>query len=61
MGELEAFLEATLGGQIRAERALHQGDLAPRLETWSHQDPVTVFGAAVSFRQGWTELRPSCG
>ena len=54
--ELTAFLESTLPGQIRAERALHNGDLTPRLSTWSHGDP-TLFGAGVPFCQGWREVR----
>ena len=55
--ELTAFLESTLADQIRAERALHNGDLTPRLSTWSHRDPVTLFGAGVPFCQGWTDVR----
>lgn len=53
--ELEAFLEPTIAEQIRAERAIHNGDLTPRLSTWSHRDP-TVFGAGVPFSRGWTEV-----
>jgi ketosteroid isomerase-like protein len=53
-----AFLAATLPDQIRAERALHDGDLTPRLSTWSQRDPVTLFGAAMSWRSGWSEIRP---
>jgi ketosteroid isomerase-like protein len=55
--ELTAFLESTLADQIRAERALHSGDVTPRLSTWSHRDPVTVFGAGVPFRSGWNDVR----
>jgi ketosteroid isomerase-like protein len=29
----------------RAEVALHNGDAAPRFQTWSDQEPVTLFGA----------------
>ena len=28
-----------------AELALHRGDAAPRLQTWSEHEPVTLFGA----------------
>ena len=56
--ERRAFLDATLPEQLRAERALHNGDLTPRLSTWSHCDPVTLFGAAVPVRRGWREIRP---
>jgi ketosteroid isomerase-like protein len=45
MSELEDFLAATLPRQLKAEEALHNGDVTPRLEMWSQQDPVTVFGA----------------
>lgn len=39
-----------------AEIALHNGDAAPRLAIWSHQDPVTVLGAWRS-ATGQEELR----
>jgi ketosteroid isomerase-like protein len=55
--ELTAFLESTLEDQIRAERALHSGEVTPRLATWSHRDPVTLFGAGVPFRSGWDDVR----
>jgi ketosteroid isomerase-like protein len=55
--ELTAFLESALDDQIEAEVAIHQGDVTPRLSTWSHGDPVTVFGAGVPYRSGWDEVR----
>jgi ketosteroid isomerase-like protein len=55
--EFKTFLESTLADQILAERAFHNGDVTSRLTTWSHRDPVTLFGAAVPFRTGWSELR----
>src|SRR5262245_8373319 len=55
--ERDAFLEAMLPRQIRAEVAIHNGDLTPRLSTWSQRDPVTVFGAGVTHRSGWREVR----
>jgi ketosteroid isomerase-like protein len=33
-----------------AEDALHDGDAAPRFETWSDQEPVTLFGAWLTAR-----------
>ena len=45
--ELDDFLTKTLARQVEAEEALHNGDLTPRMQMWSTQDPVTVFGAAV--------------
>ena len=53
--ELTAFIESTLEAQISAERALHNGDRAPRLSTWSHRDP-TLFGASASFERGWPDV-----
>lgn len=54
--ERDAFLASVLDAQISAEIALHNGDVNPRRETWSHEEPVTLFGAAVPFRQGWTDV-----
>jgi len=56
--ERAAFIEATLSNQLVAERALHNGDITPRLTTWSQADPVTVFGAAGACESGWDALRP---
>lgn len=53
--ELTAFLESTIAKQVRAERAIHNGDLTPRLSTWSHRDP-TLFGAGEPFSHGWTDV-----
>jgi ketosteroid isomerase-like protein len=47
-----------LPAQIDAERALHNGDVTPRLSLWSHRDPVTLLGAGVPCRSGWREVRP---
>jgi ketosteroid isomerase-like protein len=43
---------------MRAEvMALHSGDTGPRKATWSHDDPITLFGAEFTGR-GWAELEP---
>jgi ketosteroid isomerase-like protein len=43
---------------MRAEvAALHDGDPGPRLEAWSHGDPVTLFGAERT-GWGWEQLEP---
>jgi ketosteroid isomerase-like protein len=55
--ERARFLESTLDAQIQAEVALHNGDLVPRLSTWSHDDPITVFGAGVPLTTGWADVR----
>jgi len=56
--ERVAFLDAALTRHISAERALHNGDLGPRLVTWSHGDDVTLFGAGAPYRTGWRDIRP---
>jgi len=57
VAERQSFLDATLPAQIGAEIALHNGDVTPRLSTWSSTEPVTLFGAAVGFRAGWNDVR----
>ena len=55
-GEVEAFLGEMLPRQRDAERALCHGDAEARADTWSRNDPVTLFGAAVPLRRGWQEV-----
>jgi ketosteroid isomerase-like protein len=55
--EVQQFLEAVLPRQVDAERAIHAGDVEPRLAMWSRQDPVTVLGARHS-ASGWAEVEP---
>jgi hypothetical protein len=38
--------------------ALENGHSGPRKALWSHQDPVTLFGAEASAR-GWKEVEPN--
>lgn len=59
--ERESFLRAALPAYLEAERTLHNGDVTARLLTWSHDDPVTLFGAGVPFRSGWAEMRDAFG
>ena len=56
MSELDEFVTTTLPRQIKAEEAIHDGDVRPRLEMWSTEDPVTLFGAAGGFNSGRDEL-----
>lgn len=42
-----------------AEEALSRGDVGPRMEMWSHNDPVTLFGAVGVSKSGWAELEPT--
>jgi ketosteroid isomerase-like protein len=55
MTEAEDFLGEMLPKQVAADRAIHNGDAQPRRALWSHHDPVTAFGAAIS-ASGWKEL-----
>ena len=56
MAEPDEFLAETLPRQIEAEKALHNGDVTPRLEMWSAKDPVTLFGAFGVAKSGWDEV-----
>jgi hypothetical protein len=56
LGEVDQFLAAMLPRHVAAEHALCRGDADPRSETWSHRDPVTLFGAAVPLRRGWDDV-----
>jgi ketosteroid isomerase-like protein len=58
-GEVERFLSAVLPRQIEADDAMHNGNLEPRLRTWSHHDPVTIFGALGVDKNGWDEVSQS--
>ena len=55
MGEVDEFLAAILPRQRQAELALLNGDSGPREMLWSHDDPVTVLGAAKTV-SGWREV-----
>jgi hypothetical protein len=56
LGETEDFLGSVLPRLTKAEAALHNGDAAPRITIWSHNDPVTLFGAALMGSR-WPEIR----
>src|SRR4051812_45099736 len=45
MTEREDFLEWVRTALYEAERALHNGDPAPRRALWSREEPVSVLGA----------------
>jgi ketosteroid isomerase-like protein len=55
--ETEEFVAEFLPRQIEAERQIHGGDVQPRLDLWSRNDPVTLLGAKLS-AQGWDALEP---
>jgi ketosteroid isomerase-like protein len=52
----DAFLAEMLPRQIAAERAMHDGDAEPRSATWSHADPVSLYGAWLPVRTGWADV-----
>jgi len=52
----EEFLAEMLPRQTAAERAIHEGHADPRSDTWSHADPVSLFGAWLPIRTGWAEV-----
>lgn len=54
---VEHFLASAMPQLTQADRALHNGDAAPRVALWSKKDPVTVFGAVVT-KVGWDEVGP---
>jgi ketosteroid isomerase-like protein len=56
MKETEQFLAATMPRLTQAEIAIHNGDAGQRIAMWSRDEPVTLFGAAVT-RTGWPEAR----
>lgn len=59
MDERDAFLQTTLPRIIAADTALHNGDARARIAgTWSHNDPVTLFGA-VKTEVGWAAIEPA--
>ena len=48
MDDKAEFLESLVARMKTADDALHSGDAGPRKALWSTEDPVTVFGAAMS-------------
>ena len=56
LSDVDEFLAEMLPRQLTAEQALCRGDATPRSWTWSQREPVTLFGAAVRLRRGWTEV-----
>ena len=57
MSELDAFLDVVLPEMKVADTALHNGDAAGRVAMWSRNDPLTLFGAALSGTR-WDEIGP---
>lgn len=57
--EHEAFRAFAVDLLDGAEAALTRGDVGPRLEMWSHRDPVTLFAAVGPTKAGWSDLEPA--
>lgn len=55
MGEVDEFLSSMLPTIHEMDVAFHNGDVGPRERIWSHNDPVTLFGAVFT-RSGWNEV-----
>ena len=58
MTDREDFRRLMSQRQHQAEEALVGGDVGPRLEMWSHNDPVTLFAALGPSKSGWDDLEP---
>lgn len=58
MTETEDFLATVLPAFKAGEKALHDGDARPRMTMWSHNDPVTLYGALLN-KSGWAEVGPA--
>ena len=58
MDPAEEFRTITMKKFAEAERAMCAGDPEPRFALWSHQDPVTLFGAGTPVQSGWDVLEP---
>jgi ketosteroid isomerase-like protein len=59
VNDRETFRAQMLPRQREAEEALLRGDVGPRMQAWSHHDPVTLFGAVGVSKSGWAELEPT--
>jgi ketosteroid isomerase-like protein len=59
MEELQQFITEFLPRQEKAERAIHDGIAQPRIDLWTRNDPVTLFGAAVPLVSGWGQMLPT--
>ena len=55
MSDVDDFLSAVLPRQRHADTEIHNGNAGPRKDLWSHQDPVTLLGAAKTV-SGWSEV-----
>jgi len=59
MTDLESFRTLISERQHEGEEALVRGDVGPRLQMWSHNEPVCLFAAVGPSKSGWDELEPT--
>ena len=55
MNELDTFLDTMLPRMEAADTDLHNGDATARAALWSRNEPVTLFGAAIT-ANGWANI-----
>jgi len=55
MGDVDEFLAAVMPRQRQADLALLNGDSGQRKRLWSHENPVTILGAAKTV-SGWPDV-----
>ena len=55
MNDVNTFVDSMLPKLEAADTALHNGDAAARAAMWSHNEPVTLFGAAIT-TSGWDNI-----
>lgn len=59
MTERESFATLISEVQHTAEQALVRGNVLPRLDMWSHNNPVCLFAALGPSLTGWDQLEPT--
>ena len=58
MDDVDAFLSQVLPLMVDEVVGVHDGDATARVALWSHEEPVTLFGAEMT-RRGWGQLEPA--
>jgi ketosteroid isomerase-like protein len=56
--DVDRFLSTVIPRLKDEVLALHNRNAAPRMALWSHNEPVTLFGAELS-SSGWGEVEPA--
>jgi len=59
MTDGERFIAQIAALLHHAETALVTGDVEPRLASWSHNEPVSLFAAVGPSKVGWNDLEPT--